>query len=1270
MFKKIVYVLAFLFLLSEVSFSAPGDLDGTFNESGLGFGFFIYDGSNMDEGRGVAIQEDGKIVIVGKTEASNVPDVLVLRLNPDGTLDNTFGGDGIVTYDSGGYDRGYGIAIQKDGKIVVVGYTTKDTWDVLVLRYKSDGTLDNTFGDNGVVTYDSGYNDVGYGIAIQEDGKIVVVGFTGGDVLVLRYNPDGTLDNTFGGDGVVTYDGGYKDVGNGIAIQEDGKILVAGQRYNDTVSDVLVLRYNPDGTLDNTFGGDGVVTYGSGNEAVGYGIAIQGNGKIVVAGERYNSAWTVEDVLVLRYNLDGTRDNTFSGNGVAIYDSGNLESAYGIAVQEDGKIVITGGSRNNSISDVLVLRLNTNGTLDKTLGENGIVNCHSYLEGDDCGFAVAIQGDGNIVIAGMHYNRQYDVLALRLHGGDPDKTPPTPNPMTWLTPPYQTGTNSISMVATTATDNDPISPISYYFDFVSSPTGGLGGKDSGWQDGTSYTNSNLRANHKYGYRVKAKDGLDNQTAYSTTQYAYTAIQPPTGITFGAVTSSSIQARSTNTPSGLSRGSSGLLIENMTLGTNSGWKRSNTFWTSKLLTPNTSYTFQAKARNGNGIETGYGPSASKYTRANLPGRASFSDVTRTSIRANWTANGNPAGTEYFCQNVTTGANSGWITDTSWNSDTLACSTSYSFRVKAKNEAGVETGWISLGSQSTVKCIVLLTPNGGEVIPSGSSYDIQWNATPEAVSFDLFYSLDKGGSWISIAKALTNTIYPWQVPKTKGNKKACLVKVIGYNGATKKIGADTSDKPFTIEVVRLTSPNGGGAPLTQNDIIDITWTAYETNQPITKVKLYYTKDAGVTWNSIPGLSGATYPPGNYSQSWTVPWVGTTPKNKCKVKVVLKDAKGVIRGSDASDNYFTIKSLVPDLIETSVSNPPAAASPGSEFSVTDTVENQGDADAGPSTTRYYLSVDKIKGSTDNLLTGTRPVPALAPGAASTGTVEVTIPSSAAAGTYYLLACADNTKMVPESNETNNCIASSTAVQIQRPDLVETSVSNPPSTAIVGSKFPVTDTAENQGNANAESSTTQYYLSGDTIKGSADILLTGARSVPALAAEKASTGTVEVTIPSGPAAAAYYLLACADDLKVVAESNEKNNCIASTSTVLLSGPDLVETFVSNPPQIFKAGSTFNVTDTVENQGNADAGDSVTRYYLSKDTVKGSGDVLLTGGRYVVGLTPGESTIGTVSVTIPSGTAEGAYYLLACADDMEEVAETDDTNNCIASVTTVQVVP
>jgi hypothetical protein len=205
-----------------------------------------------------------------------------------------------------------------------------------------------------------------------------------------------------------------------------------------------------------------------------------------------------------------------------------------------------------------------------------------------------------------------------------DTTPPMPNPMTWATQPYAASSTSILMVATTATDSESPS-VYYYFDFVDSPTGGTGGSDSSWQSSTSFTDTGLQPNHRYGYRVKSRDSAStpNESSYSSTVY-------------------------------------------------------------------------------------------EYTLANVPGASSFSNMTQTSIQANWTANGNRSGTEYWCENVTKGTNSGWITATSWNSTGLTCGTSYAFRVKARNGDNIETGWTNLGSQSTQAC--------------GTQYSLNVNTNP--------------------------------------------------------------------------------------------------------------------------------------------------------------------------------------------------------------------------------------------------------------------------------------------------------------------------------------------------------------------------------------------------------------------------------------------------------------------------------------------------------------------------------------------------------------
>ena len=222
---------------------------------------------------------------------------------------------------------------------------------------------------------------------------------------------------------------------------------------------------------------------------------------------------------------------------------------------------------------------------------------------------------------------------------------------------------------------------------------------------------------------------------------------------------------------------------------------------------------------------------------------------------------------------------------------------------------------------------------------------------------------------------------------------------------------------------------------------------------------------------------------------------------------------------------------------------------------------------------------------------------------------------------------------------------------------MTNPPATVLDGSSFSVTDTVQNSGSAAAAASTTRYYLSTTTLKSGAR-LLTGSRAVPSLAPSASSSGTVTVTVSAGTASGTYFLLACADDTLVVPETNESNNCKASATQVTVSGPDLIETAVSNPPTTVTPGGTFSVTDTVQNIGSAAAAASTTRYYLSTTTSK-SGARLLTGSRAVPSLAPGASSSGTVTVTVSAGTASGTYFLLACADDTLVVPEINENNNC-----------
>ena len=294
----------------------------------------------------------------------------------------------------------------------------------------------------------------------------------------------------------------------------------------------------------------------------------------------------------------------------------------------------------------------------------------------------------------------------------PDTTPPTPNPMTFASAPAPTGTSAIGMTATTATDaGSP--PVAYYFNFVS---GGSGGNDSGWQSGTTYTDAGLTANTSYTYRVKARDSAatPNETGYSANATTATWIETPTGVSFGEVTANSIVLNAGGPLSNLTTGSSGVYFDSTTAGGDGGinaWVQVPTD-TATGLTPNTSYTFQVKARNLNGVETAYSPTASKTTLANVPGTPVLGGATHSTLTVDVSPNGNPANTEFaiYCAAASppdaawTGryvsaagspsAAAVWRTDANWGTTTVtglqACTT-YTFAVKARNAEGVETSF---------------------------------------------------------------------------------------------------------------------------------------------------------------------------------------------------------------------------------------------------------------------------------------------------------------------------------------------------------------------------------------------------------------------------------------------------------------------------------------------------------------------------------------------------------------------------------------------------
>ncbi|MEL0587155.1 MAG: tandem-95 repeat protein [Candidatus Thiodiazotropha sp. (ex. Lucinoma kazani)] len=305
-------------------YNADGSLDTSF---GGGDGIVTTAvGSNNDNAFSVAVQTDGKILVGGYSRIGGNYDFALTRYNADGTLDTSFGGgDGIVTTGVGTLDAyANDITVQTDGKILVAGesYNGSDI-DFTLIRYNTNGTLDTGFGGgDGIVTTDVGSGfDQGRSVTVQADGKILVGGYAdigiAKDFALTRYNTDGTLDTSFGGgDGIVTTTvGPAADYGQSVTVQADGKILVAGDTYNGSNYDFAVTRYNTDGTLDTSFGGDGIVTtdLGAGHD-FGFGVTTQTDGKILVAG--YGDIGPNKDFALVRYNSDGTLDTSFDAIGL------------------------------------------------------------------------------------------------------------------------------------------------------------------------------------------------------------------------------------------------------------------------------------------------------------------------------------------------------------------------------------------------------------------------------------------------------------------------------------------------------------------------------------------------------------------------------------------------------------------------------------------------------------------------------------------------------------------------------------------------------------------------------------------------------------------------------------------------------------------------------------------------------------------------------------------------------------------------------------------
>ena len=250
-----------LFSLLKIAHAAGGDLDPAFDGDGRRI---VFSSTTEDRGLAVALQTNGKIVVVGDTDFFGTADALVMRFDLNGRADSTFDNDGRRIYDEpGAEDHGQAVAVQANGKLVVAGYSNLfGTNDALILRFNDNGALDRTFDNDGRRIFISNGDERIQAVAVQSsDGKIVAAGHTNffgtNDILVLRFHADGRLDSSLAGDGGLVLNLPANDFVQAVALQPDKKIVVAGYTNVFGDNDFAVTRFNENGSLDTTFDGDG-----------------------------------------------------------------------------------------------------------------------------------------------------------------------------------------------------------------------------------------------------------------------------------------------------------------------------------------------------------------------------------------------------------------------------------------------------------------------------------------------------------------------------------------------------------------------------------------------------------------------------------------------------------------------------------------------------------------------------------------------------------------------------------------------------------------------------------------------------------------------------------------------------------------------------------------------------------------------------------------------------------------------------------------------------
>jgi uncharacterized delta-60 repeat protein len=401
--------------------AAPGDLDPSFSRNGL----VTTEIGDYSEANAVAIQPDSKIVVAGVSDEK----LALARYTPNGRLDPAFSRNGLVRLRFGNYSEARALAIQPDGKILVLGWSSLGP---VMARLTPGGTFDRSFsGDGRLLTDFGGNDDFASDVALDGDGRIIVSGTRSGPpakAALARFQPNGARDPSFSGDGVATASFAGYGYGDGVAVEPDGSPVLGGQSSSDQLeTDLALARFTPDGDPDTSFSGDGAATLDIGPVDDTRGIALRSDGRIVAGGADCSSDLYGSCVgETAQFKPDGSVDDSFGEHGVRTL-SLRRGSYYGSAADApaltpDGGTVLAGTTLQDRLQegpvDFALVRLDATGSPDPSFRGRGMWTT-DFLSGDDSAYDVALQQDGKIVAVGQS-DGQVALARYEVKSGPPD----------------------------------------------------------------------------------------------------------------------------------------------------------------------------------------------------------------------------------------------------------------------------------------------------------------------------------------------------------------------------------------------------------------------------------------------------------------------------------------------------------------------------------------------------------------------------------------------------------------------------------------------------------------------------------------------------------------------------------------------------------------------------------------------------------------------------------------------------------------------------------